>query len=152
MPSRRSIFRHAVISLSFLLLFVLLNRPEVIFFSRIGFVAWYPAIGLVMALLLGISPWYALLACFADAFASWVIYSQPVMSFSNTVGSVGIAVCYGAAAYVLRGPLQIDLGLRHRRDVVRYVLVSATAATGATIIGVGCLIADHSIAWSENKS
>jgi diguanylate cyclase (GGDEF)-like protein/PAS domain S-box-containing protein len=151
MPSRRSIFRHAVISLSFLLLFVLLNRPEVIFFSRIGFVAWYPAIGLVMALLLGISPWYALLACLADAFASRIIYAQPLMSFSSTVGSVGIAVCYGAAAYVLRGPLQIDLGLRHRRDVVRYVSVSAAAAVVATMTGVACMIADHNITWGEYK-
>ncbi len=152
MPSRRSIFRHALISLSFLLLYLLLNRPEVILLSRIGFVAWYPAIGVVIALLLGISPWYALLACFADAFASRVIYSQPVISFSGTVGSVGIAVCYGAAAYVLRGPLQLDLGLRHRRDVVRYVSVSAAAAVVATMIGVACLIADHSIAWGEYKS
>jgi diguanylate cyclase (GGDEF)-like protein/PAS domain S-box-containing protein len=152
MPSRRSIFRHAVISFSFLLIYVLLNRPEVIFFSRIGFVAWYPAIGVVMALLLGISPWYALLACFADALASRVIYAQPVMSFSNTFGSVGIAVCYGAAAYLLRSPLQIDLGLRHRRDVVRYVSVSAVAAVAATMIGVACLIADHSITWGEHTS
>ena len=152
MPSRRLIIRHALVSLSFVLLYLLLNRPEVIFLSRIGFVAWYPAIGLVMALLLGVSPWYALLVCFSDALASKVIYAQPVLSFSNTVGAVGIAVCYGAAAYVLRGPLQIDLGLRRRRDVVRYVLVSAAAAAGATIIGVACLIADHSIAWSEYKS
>ena len=151
MPSRRSIFRHAVISISFLVLYLLLNRPEVIFFSRMGFVAWYPAIGVVMALLLGISPWYALLACFADAFASRVTYAQPVMSFSSTVGSLGIAVCYGSAAYVLRGPLQIDLGLRHRRDVVRYVSVSAAAAVLATMIGVACLIADHNITWGEYK-
>src|SRR5258708_17670177 len=152
MPSRRSIFRHALISLSFLLLYVWLNRPEVIFFSRIGFVAWYPAIGVVMALLLGISPWYALLACFADAFASRVIYSQPVMSFSNTVGTVGIGVSYCAAAYLLRGPLQIDLELRLRRDVVGYVSVSAAAAVIATMISVACLIADHSITWGEYKS
>src|ERR1700675_4782353 len=152
MHSRRLIIRHAFVSLSFVLLYLLLTRPEVIFFSRIGFVAWYPAIGLVMALLLGVSPWYALLVCLADAVAGKIIYVQPAMSVSNTVGAVGVAVCYGAATYVLRGPLQIDLGLRHRRDVVRYVFVSATAATGATIIGVGCLIADHSIAWSENKS
>jgi len=152
MYSQRLIFRHAVVSLSFVLLYVLLNRPEVILLSRIGFVAWYPAIGLVMALLLGVSPWYALLACFADAFASRIIYAQPVMSFSNTVGALGIAICYGAAAYVLRGPLQIDLGLRRRRDVVRYVFVSTTAAAGATIFGVACLIADHSIAWDEYKS
>jgi len=152
MHSRRLIFRHALISLSFALLYLLLNRPEVIFFSRIGFVAWYPAVGLVMALMLGVSPWYAILACFADAFTGRVIYAQPVTSFSNTVGAAGIGICYGAAAYVLRGPAQIDLGLRRRQDVVRYVLASATAAVVATIIGVGCLVTDHSIPWGEYKS
>jgi hypothetical protein len=133
MHSRRLIIRHALVSVSFVLLYLLLNRPEVIFFSRIGFVAWYPAIGLAMALLLGVSPWYALLVCLADALAGQIVYTQPAMSFSNTVGAVGIACSYGAATYVLRGPLQIDLGLRRRRDVVRYVLVSATAATVATL-------------------
>lgn len=152
MYPRRLIVRHVLISLSFVLLYLLLNRPEVIFFSRIGFVAWYPAIGLVIALLLGVSPWYAFLVCVADALASSVVYGQPTMSFSNTVGAVGVAVCYGAAAYVLRGPLQIDLGLRRRRDVVRYVLVSGTAAAAATVIGVACLIADHSIMRGEYKS
>jgi hypothetical protein len=133
MHSQRLMFRHALVALSFVLLYLVLNRPEVILLSRIGFVAWYPANGLVMALLLGVSPWYALLACFASAFASRMIYAQPLMSFSNTVGAAGIGLCYGAAAYVLRGPLQIDLGLRRRRDVVRYVFVSATTAAGATI-------------------
>src|SRR5712671_4197873 len=145
MHSPRLIFRHALISAAFVLIYVLLNRPEIIFFSRIGFVAWYPAIGVVMALMLGVSPWYALLACFADTFASRVLYAQPVMSFSSTLDAAGIAICYGAAAHVLRGPAQIDLGLRRRRDVVRYVLVGAAAAAGATIVGVICLIADHSI-------
>src|SRR5580700_7536298 len=152
MPSRRLIIRHALVSIAFVLLYLLLNRPEVVFFSRIGFLAWYPAIGLVMALLLGVSPWYAVLACFSVALAGRVIYAQPLTSFSNTVDAAGIAVCYGTAAYVLQGPLQVDLELRHRRDVVRYVLVSATAAVGATIVGVGCLIADHGITWSEYRS
>jgi len=133
MPSRRLIFRHALVSVSFVLLYLLLNRPEVIFISRIGFVAWFPAIGLVMALLLGVSPWYALLVCLADALAAKSIYTQPVTSFSSTVGSAGSALCYGAAAYLLRKYLRIDLGLRHRRDVVRYVVLCATAAVGASI-------------------
>jgi PAS domain S-box-containing protein len=150
--SRHLVTWHAIVSISFVLLYLLLNRPEVVFFSRIGFVAWYPAVGLAMALMVGVSPWYALLVCFSDALAARVIYAQPVMSFSNTVDAVGIAICYGTAAYVLRGPLQIDLGLRRRRDVVRYVFVTATAAAGATIIGVSCLIADHSITWGEYKS
>jgi diguanylate cyclase (GGDEF)-like protein/PAS domain S-box-containing protein len=152
MYPRHLIIRHALVSLAFLSLYLLLNRPEVIFFSKIGVVAWYPAIGLVMALLLGVSPWYAFLICLCDALASRIIYAQSAMSFSNTVGSLGMATCYGLAAYALRGPLQIDLGLRRRRDVVRYVVVSATAATGATIIGVACLIADHSISRSEYRS
>jgi diguanylate cyclase (GGDEF)-like protein/PAS domain S-box-containing protein len=152
MHSRGLILRHALVSLSFLLLFLLLNRPEVIFISRIGFVAWYPAIGLVMALLLGVSPWYSLLVFFADALAGRILYGQPVMSFSSSVGSAGSALCYGMAAYVLRRFLRIDLGLRHRRDVVRYLFLGATAAVGATIAGVACLIADHSITWGEYKS
>ena len=150
--SRHLVTWHAIVSISFVLMYLLLNRPEVVFFSRIGFVAWYPAIGLAMALVLGVSPWYALLACFSDALAARLIYAQPVISFSNAADAVGIAICYGTAAYVLRGPLQIDLGLRRRRDVVRYVFVTATAAAGATIIGVSCLIADHSITWREYKS
>src|SRR6202041_2020233 len=152
MPWQRQILRHALVSISVVLLYLLLNRPEVIFISRIGFVAWFPATGLVMALLLGVSPWYALLVCFADTLAGRVIYAQPVVSFSGTVGSAGSALCYAAAAYVLRGSLRIDLGLRHRRDVVRYVFLSATAAAGAAIIGVACLIVDHSIAWGDYKS
>ncbi len=83
MHSRRLIIRHAFVSLSFVLLYLLLNRPEVIFFSRIGFVAWYPAIGLVMALLLGVSPWYALLVCFADALAGKMIYAESATSFGS---------------------------------------------------------------------
>jgi len=152
MYTPRLIIRHALVSLSFVLLYLVLNRPEVIIFSRTGFVTWYPAVGLVMALLLGLSPRYALLVCLSDALAGGVVYAQPAMSFSNTVDAAGIAVCYGVAAYVLRGSLRIDGGLRRRRDVVRYVLVSATAAAGATIIGVACLLADHSINWGEYKS
>src|SRR4029077_20990208 len=128
MHLRRLIIRHALVSLSFVLLYLLLDRPEVIFISRIRFVACYRAICLVMAILLGVSPWYALLACFSVALAGRVIYAQPATSCSNTIDALGIAICYGAAAHVLRGSLQIDLGLHRRRDVVRYVLVSATAA------------------------
>src|SRR5258706_4134632 len=152
MLSQRLIFRHVLVSLLFVLLYLVLNRPEVIFISRIGFVAWYPAIGLAMALLLGVSPWYALLICFADALAAKVIYAQPVLSFSSTVGAIGSALCYGVAACILRGPLQIDLGVRRRRDVVGYVFVTTAAAAGASVFGVASLIADHSIAWGEYKS
>src|SRR5580698_11553335 len=117
MYSRRLILRHALLSFSFILLYLILNRPEVILLSRLGFITWYPAIGLVMALLLGVSPWYAILVCFSDALAGKLIYGEPLMSFGNTFGAAGSALCYGTAAYILRGSMQVDLGLRRRRDV-----------------------------------
>jgi len=104
-----------------------------------------------MALLLGISPRYALVVCFSSALAGKVIYAQPITTISNTLGALGIGVSYGTAAYVLRGPLRIDPELRRRQDVVRYVLVSSLAAIAATISGVACLIADHGITWSEYR-
>jgi diguanylate cyclase (GGDEF)-like protein/PAS domain S-box-containing protein len=148
-PSRRLLLRHALVSVCVVLLCLLLNRPEVVFFSRVGFVAWYPAIGLIMALTVGISPWYALVGCFSLVLSGKIIYGQPALSFSGIVDAAGIAICYGTAAMVLRGRLRIDLELRHRRDMFRYVLVSAVAASGATIIGVACLIADHGITWHD---
>ena len=149
MSYRRLITRHTVLSLCFVLLYLALNLPQVILISQLGSVAWYPATGLVLALLLGVSPSYAVLVFFANALAGAMFYHQPLTSFGQTAGSVGVAACYGAAAYVLRGSMPIDLGLRRRQDVVRYVFVTLTAAMAATVIGVTCLAADKSIPWSE---
>jgi signal transduction histidine kinase/CheY-like chemotaxis protein/HPt (histidine-containing phosphotransfer) domain-containing protein len=147
--NQRQIIRHGVVSLCFVLLFLLLNYPEVIVLSRLGSAAWYPATGLVLALLLGLSPCYGFLVCFSSALAGILIYQQPLMSLSGTVGAVVCSALYAAAAYVLRGPLKIDLDLREQRDVVRYVSVTTAAALGSTAVGVACLAADHAIAWSE---
>ncbi len=149
MYSGRVIVRHVILSVAFLVLHFALNQPQVILISQLGSVTWYPAAGLVLAILLGINPWYALLVWFADALAGALIYHQSLFSFGETFGSVGVAACYATAAHVLRGPLQIDLGLRRRRDVVRYVFVMAIVSTVATVIGVACLIGDKSIAWAD---
>src|SRR5581483_7719786 len=144
-----AILGHALLSVSFVLLYLLFTRPEVIIISHIGLVAWYPATGLALALMLAINPRYVFLVCFADALAGVVLYHQPLWSYSLTIGSFSVAVFYAGAAYWLRGSLVIDLGLRHRRDVVRYVVVTTIAALGATVISTVCLAADHSIVRSE---
>jgi diguanylate cyclase (GGDEF)-like protein/PAS domain S-box-containing protein len=149
MHAGRLILRHVILSLAFVLLYLALNCPAVILISQLGFTAWYPATGLVLALLLGVSPWYIFLICISDALAGAVIYHQPVWSFTGVLGGGGVGCCYATAAYVLRGPLRIDLGLRRRRDVVRYVFVTMTAAAAATSIGVACLVADNSMPWGE---
>jgi diguanylate cyclase (GGDEF)-like protein/PAS domain S-box-containing protein len=149
LESKHHISRHILFSIAFVLLSLLLSQPSVIFVSRLGWSAWYPATGLVLGVLLGVSPWYALLVCFADSFAGVLIYHQPLLSFGETLGAAGVAVWYGAAAYLLRGRLRIDVRLRRGRDVVLFVCVSMAAALCATLSGVLCLIGDHSIAPTE---
>jgi len=145
----RLMVRHALFSLAFLALYLLMNLPQVIFISHLGFTAWYPATGLILAAMLGISPWYALLVCLADALAGAWIYHQPLVTYGETIGAMGVTVLYATAAIILRGRLQIDPGLRRRQDVFRYVLVTVLAAVVATTIGVSCLVGDGSISWTD---
>jgi diguanylate cyclase (GGDEF)-like protein/PAS domain S-box-containing protein len=145
----RLIVRHAILSLAVLLVFLLLNLPEVIMVSRLGFTVWYPATGLILAVMLGISPWYFPLTAFAGALAGAVIYHQPVLSWSELADSLLGFGSYAIAASLLRGPLKIDLALRHRQDVVRYVSVTLAAACFAAATGAACLAADKTILWSQ---
>jgi PAS domain S-box-containing protein len=145
----KPILRHALLSLAFIPGYLLLSRPEIIFLTRLGFVAWYPAVGLALTLLLGISPWYVFLTCFCDALAGAIFYNQSLKSFTGTIGTFGAATCYATAAYLLRGPLRIDLNLRQQRDVLLYLLVTMMAAVTSTTVGVTALVLDHAILWSE---
>jgi signal transduction histidine kinase/CheY-like chemotaxis protein len=148
MSRQRTIVGHISLSLGFLVSFVLLNRPEVLLFSKLGSVVWYPPIGVAFALLLGISPWYGIALAIADSLAGSLIYRQ-ALTYSQTVGALCVAVVYSGAAYLLRSVLRIDPALRRQRDVVQYVLVTSVAAIVSTAGGVLFLIADHEIRWVE---
>ena len=148
MKNGRLIIRHAIVSLVSLLLFIALNHSSVLLISRLGSVTWYPATGFGWLL-----PGNQSLVCRAGlrhrSHPRGTVLSPALLFLGQTVGDLGFAMCYGVAAYVLRGPLRIDLGLRRRRDVVRYVFVSVVAAVAATAIGVSCLAADKIIQWSD---
>ena len=141
--------RHAILSVSFVVVYLVLNRPEIILLSKLGFTTWYPATGLILALMLVVSPWYALLACFADSLAGIVIYHQSLFSWSELVAPISSTSFYAVAAILLRGRLRINPDLRRRQDVVRYTVVTLIAAIGSTICGVTSLILDHAITRSD---
>jgi diguanylate cyclase (GGDEF)-like protein/PAS domain S-box-containing protein len=145
-------FRHGLLSASFVLFYLLLNRPEILLLSKLGFTIWYPATGLAFALLLGVSPWYALLLCFANSLANTAIYHQPLISWGGLVAPICETAFYAVAAILLRGRLQINPSLRRRVDVVRYTLVVLLAAIGSTICGVTALVLDRTIPWSDFKN
>ena len=146
----RLIARHLLFALSVVLVYFLLSQPKIILVSPdLGFTAWYPAVGLVFAVMLCVSPRYFPLLVLADMLAGFTIYHQPLLSWSETVAPVISAGSYAVAAYVLRGSLRIDSTLRHRKDVVRYVLVTMIAAVPATFAGVASLVKDHTIVPSQ---
>jgi hypothetical protein len=130
--------RHAIFCVIVVLLYLLLNRPEVILLSQLGYSVWYPATGLILAVMVGISPWYFPLTVLAGALAGVVIYHQPLLSWSGLATPLLGSGSYAVAAYLLRGPLKIDLALRRRRDVLRYISVTLGAAVFATVSG-NCL-------------
>jgi len=140
--------RHLALSLAFFLFYLLLNRPEVILVSKLGFTTWYPATGLNFALLFGISPWYAILVCCSDFVASALIYHQPLFSWS-TLAAVFITAIYATAAFLLRGRFRIDPNLSRRLDVLRYTLVTMIAALAAMVFGSGGLFLDHIITAAD---
>lgn len=144
---RKVVLRHLVVSLSFIVLYLLLTSPQAIVIYRLGTVAWYPAIGLTVALLLAIGPRFAPLVAVSVALAGMVNYKQDLDTWGETFGALAVGLCYALAAYVLRGRLQIDLRLQRRRDVVWYVVVVFSAAALNALIGTACLAADLSIAW-----
>lgn len=149
MSDIRTIARHIGFSVAFVLAFLLLNHPRIILLSRLGVVVWYPAAGLSLAVLLGISPWYGILVALSDALAGKLIYGQPFASFGATIGAVGSGFFYCLAAYILRDVAKVDVGLKRRRDVVGYIVFTTAGCLGSTIIGVASLAADHAIRWQE---
>jgi hypothetical protein len=147
--NNRVILRHVLLSIWALLLFLVLNLPDVILISHLGSVVWYPATGLTLALLLGVSPWYAILVLVAGAMAGKMFYHQPLTTWSQSVGLMGISTFYAAAAHVLRGPLHIDLRLRRQRDVLLYLATTTSAALACAGVGAACLAGDHAIDWKQ---
>jgi hypothetical protein len=134
-PANRLVLKHAVIAVISLGLYVLLNRSDVIVETQLGYtVSGIRPRGLALALILGINPWYALLVAVGDALSSALIYHQPLASWGTLVGTPGLAAIYAGAVIILRGPLRIDLGLDHRRDVARGTsLLTVVAAALATV-------------------
>ena len=106
MKNGRLIIRHGILSLLFLVLFVVLNHPSVILIAQLGSVTWYPATGLVLALLLGISPWYFLLVAVVGVLPGVLFYHQPFSSFGQTIGNVGFAMIF---------PLELEAPRRRAR-------------------------------------
>lgn len=141
----RTILGHAVLGTSSFLLYLLLNHPSIILLSKLGVTAWFPALGVAFAVMLAVSPRYMIVFMVADGAAGMLIYHQPLLSWGMLLGAPLGTGIYAFAAHLLRGTVKIESSLAQRRDILRYLIVSLAAAVLATLTGVGCLWADHTI-------
>lgn len=148
-PDKRQIIQTSIISIVFLALYVFLDRSDVLLESKSGFTIWYPPIGLAVALVLGLSPWFAPLICIAEVLSGSLIYRQHLNSWGEIVTPLSVTFWYTMAAYLLREVLKIDLELSQRRDVLRYAAVTLSAAIGSTAVGVLGLVFDHTISADQ---
>jgi diguanylate cyclase (GGDEF)-like protein/PAS domain S-box-containing protein len=148
---RRRILGHTAFAAVLFVLYVALNRQEIILISRLGITAWYPA-GLGFAIMLGISPLYMPVFALAGALASVWIYHQPILSCSTVVAPTLCTGVYAYIAHVLRRVIKIDTSLSQGRSVVRYLSGALSAAVLAALIGAACLCADHAIPLREFAS
>lgn len=145
----RAILGRAIFPLGAFLLYLLLNRPEIMLLSRLGMTAWYPAAGLAFAVMLAVGPRYMPVFWAASALAGVLIYHQPFASWGTVIGAPIETGAYAVAAYALRNPIKIDSSLGRRGDVLRYLIVAFSAAIFSTFAGVWCLWADHTILWNQ---
>ena len=100
-------------------------------FAPIGITPWNPPPGLSLALLLceGLvyAPWLFAASALADLLVRGLLPWSHIF-----VSAVGIAAGYSAAAFLLRGPLRLDLRLSRLRDTA--VLIATATLTETALV------------------
>jgi PAS domain S-box-containing protein len=145
----KDLLRYALLGIGSLIVYVVLSRSSVLLETQLGFTVWYPPLGLAFALLLSVSPWFAVLIVVGDCISATLLYHQPLLSWSVLFATPCIALSYGLAAIILRGPWRIESCLRRRRDVLQYVAVSLSAAAIASTFSVIALWKDGVVTRAE---
>ena len=141
----RTFSKAALFCAIFFAAFYLLNTPQVLFITGLGFTAWYPAAGLTVAVMLGLNPLWGFLVFFTDPLVGYLIYGVPIFSWEGALGACGATLFYGLGAYILRGAWKIDSTLPKRQDVLRYLAVVVVGAAASTSVGVLSLILDKAL-------
>ena len=126
-------------------LYILLDRMTVFFQMWQGVSAWYPPVGLEVAVLTGLGMAYAPLMVVAGLIASIVNYHESPFSLATWL-MVFISVGgYTAASYLLRRMLRDHAPFQTLGDVFRYLGVALSAAVFVGVLGPLALTWDGTI-------
>jgi len=149
-PESNRVFalRRYLIAFLFLVIFVLLDRTTVYLQILPGISAWYPPVGIALALLIGMGPRYAPLYWLAGFISAKVNYHQPFLSYIFLPGNSLDFGTYTIVAIVLRRAFKMDWRLTSIRDVMVLLFVALPLSGVAAFLATLTLILDHAIPWS----
>ncbi|MFZ3214627.1 MAG: ATP-binding protein [Candidatus Acidiferrales bacterium] len=133
----------------FVMLYILLDRITVFFQMWAGVSAWYPPVGLELAILTGLGLAYVPLTALAGIIASIFDYHQSPYTLTFWAVNVVVVGGYAGAAYLLRRILRDESPFRTLGDVFRYLLVALSAAFCVATLGAFTLTWDHSVRLAD---
>ena len=135
--------------LAFVALYVLLDRSSVYFQIRPGISAWYPPVGLGLAVLLDLGmsfvPWYLAAGCLAGI----LNYHLPLGSFEFWFGNLVVVGGYTIVAWVLRNGRKRGEGFAGLNHVLRFVAIVLCGSFAVAAAGAWGVLADGAIQQSE---
>ena len=140
--------RRYLIGFLFVVVFVLLDRTTVYLQILPGISAWYPPVGIALALLIGMGPRYAPLYWLAGLISAKVNYHQPSFSYIFLPGNSLDFGTYTILSIVLRRVFKLDWRLTSIRDVMVLLFVALPLSGVAAFVATVALIFDHVIPWS----
>lgn len=150
-PDSERVFalRRYVICLLVVVIYVLLDRSTVFFQMWTDISAWYPPIGLSMAVLIGLGMRYAPVLLLAGLVSAKLNYHTATLSYGFLLGNLLIMGTYTGAAIFLRRVLKMNWRLTSIRDVMYLLFVALPASGIVAFLGTLTIVLDHAIPWNE---
>jgi PAS domain S-box-containing protein len=133
----------------FALLYLLLDRVTVFFQMWAGVSAWYPPVGLELALFIGFGLSYAPLMFVAGVVATILNYRQSPHTLAFWAVNVAVVSGYSATAAILRRILRSESPFQRLSDVFRYLCVAMGGAVCVAAVGAFTLTWDGSIRTAD---
>jgi PAS domain S-box-containing protein len=150
-PDSERIFalRRYLLAFTFITVYVLADRTTVFLQIWSSISAWYPPVGIALAILIGMGARYAPVLVLAGLIAGKVNYHATTLSYSFLLGNVLIIGAYTAASAILRRAVKINWRLTSIRDVMSLLFVALPTSCLVAFLGTFLLILDRAIPRAE---
>jgi PAS domain S-box-containing protein len=142
-------FRRLIFGLVCVVVYGLLDRAVVYLQIWPSISAWYPPVGLMVALLVGIGPSIFPVVAAAGYLAGYINYHEDVRGLPFLLINPLIPVVYGIASFYLRRKLTGNYRVRSVSDVTTILGVSLLASLASATIGTAVLVWSGQIAAAD---